>query len=111
MRINKGLDFVIDGYTNGGRSFDALVLAYYEQGRPFYASRTRNGFTPASGKHLVKRFKPLEIAQCPFANSAGVESLGNSSLRIGRCATLDLSVCGMTKTLLMLPNVPGSRKP
>jgi len=33
-----------------------------------YAARTRNGFTPASRAGLFKKIKPLEIAECPFAN-------------------------------------------
>ena len=33
-----------------------------------YASRTRNGFTPASREQLFKRFRGLEIADCPFVN-------------------------------------------
>jgi DNA ligase D-like protein (predicted ligase) len=68
MRINKGQEFVIAGYTKGGRSFDALVFGYYEDGRLLYVSRTRNGFTPALRERLLKRFKPLEVAQCPFGN-------------------------------------------
>ena len=68
MRINKGQEFVIGGYTQGGRSFDALVFGYYEGGSLLYVSRTRNGFTPASREKLLKRFRPLEIARCPFAN-------------------------------------------
>src|SRR5260370_26144658 len=30
MRINKGQEFVIAGYTVGGATFDALVFGYYE---------------------------------------------------------------------------------
>jgi ATP-dependent DNA ligase len=30
MRINKGQESVIAGYTPGGASFDALVFGYYE---------------------------------------------------------------------------------
>jgi len=48
MRINIGQEFVIGGYTIGGRSFDALVFGYYEDGKLIYAARTRNGFTPSS---------------------------------------------------------------
>jgi len=29
MRINKGQEFVIAGYTVGGATFDALVFGYY----------------------------------------------------------------------------------
>ncbi len=30
MRINKGQEFVIGGYTLGGTTFDALIFGYYE---------------------------------------------------------------------------------
>jgi bifunctional non-homologous end joining protein LigD len=46
MRINQGQEFVIGGYTVGGKSFDALVFGYYQEGNLIYAARTRNGFTP-----------------------------------------------------------------
>ncbi len=68
MRMNHGQEFVIGGYTTGGRTFDALVLGYYEDGHLLYASRTRNGFTPKLREHLLKLMKPLETAECPFAN-------------------------------------------
>ena len=68
MRINRSQEFVIGGYTIGTRTFDALVIGYYENGRLTYASRTRNGFTPALRQQLFKKFRSLEIADCPFAN-------------------------------------------
>jgi len=68
MRINRGQEFVIGGYTIGTRMFDALVIGYYEDGRLMYASRTRNGFTPALRQQLFKKFRGLEIAECPFVN-------------------------------------------
>jgi bifunctional non-homologous end joining protein LigD len=68
MRINRGQEFVIGGYTIGTRTFDALVIGYYENGRLMYASRTRNGFTPALRQQLFKKFRSLEIVDCPFAN-------------------------------------------
>ena len=68
MRINRGQEFVIGGYTIGTRTFDALVIGYYEDGRLMYASRTRNGFTPALRQQLFKKFRELEIAECPFVN-------------------------------------------
>jgi hypothetical protein len=61
-------EFVIGGYTIGTKSFDALVFGYYEGDRLTYAARTRNGFTPAVRAQLMKRFKPLEIRNCPFVN-------------------------------------------
>jgi ATP-dependent DNA ligase len=45
MRINKGQEFVIGGYTIGPKNFDAVVFGYYEGEKLLYAGRTRNGFT------------------------------------------------------------------
>jgi ATP-dependent DNA ligase len=59
---------VIGGYTVGTKTFDALIFGYYEGDRLIYAARTRNGFTPAVREQLSKKFRPLEIAECPFAN-------------------------------------------
>jgi len=68
MRINRGQEFVIGGYTIGTRTFDALIIGYYENGQLMYASRTRNGFTPALRQQLFKKFRSVEIADCPFVN-------------------------------------------
>jgi DNA ligase D-like protein (predicted ligase) len=68
MRVNRGQEFVIGGYTAGSRTFDALIFGYYERDRLIYAARTRNGFTPAVRQQLFKRFQGLEINECPFAN-------------------------------------------
>ena len=68
MRINRGQELVIGGYTIGTRAFDALIIGYYQGDRLMYASRTRNGFTPALRQQLFKKFRPLEIADCPFVN-------------------------------------------
>jgi DNA ligase D-like protein (predicted ligase) len=68
MRINQGQEFVIGGFTVGTKTFDALIFGYYEGDRLIYAARTRNGFTPAVREQLSKKFRPLESAECPFAN-------------------------------------------
>ena len=68
MRVNRGQEFVIGGYTIGTKTFDALVFGYYEGDRLIYAARTRNGFTPVVRAQLMKKFKALEIKECPFAN-------------------------------------------
>jgi ATP-dependent DNA ligase len=67
MRVNRGQEFVIGGYTIGN-PFDALIFGYYEGDKLLYAARTRAGFTPAVRSQLAKRFKALEIKTCPFAN-------------------------------------------
>jgi bifunctional non-homologous end joining protein LigD len=68
MRINRGQEFVIGGYTPSDRNFEALIFGYYKEGRLQYVARTRNGFTPLSREQLFKKLKPLEIKNCPFAN-------------------------------------------
>jgi bifunctional non-homologous end joining protein LigD len=68
MRVNRGQEFVIGGYTIGANGFDALVFGYYDGDKLIYAGRTRNGFTPASRKQLLQRFQAMQINVCPFAN-------------------------------------------
>ena len=68
MRINRGQEFVIGGYTFGTSTFDALVIGYFDGPRLIYAARTRNGFTPRLREQLFKKFRPLEIDECPFTN-------------------------------------------
>jgi len=68
MRVDRSAEFVIGGYTIGGDPFDALVFGYYDGKNLIYAGRTRSGFTSASRRLLMKRFRELEIDTCPFAN-------------------------------------------
>jgi DNA ligase D-like protein (predicted ligase) len=68
MRVNRGQEFVIGGYTHGTKTFDAVIFGYYEGDKLIYVARTRNGFTPATRAQLFRRFKGLEISECPFAN-------------------------------------------
>src|SRR4029450_4901956 len=68
MRVNRGQEFLIGGYTIGTKTFDAIIFGYYDGDRLLYAARTRNGFTPALRQQLFKMFRPLEIVDCPFAN-------------------------------------------
>ena len=56
MRVNRGQEFVIGGYTLGTKTFDALIFGYYEGRTLIYAARTRNGFTPAMRAQLFKKF-------------------------------------------------------
>lgn len=66
MRLNQGQEFVIGGYTIGGRTFDALVFGYYDGKELQFAAKTRNGFTPALREELMRKFAGLEIKECPF---------------------------------------------
>ena len=59
---------MIGGYTVGTKTFDALIFGYYDGDRLIYVARTRNGFTPAMRAQLARKFRSLEMTECPFAN-------------------------------------------
>ena len=68
MRVNRGQEFVIAGYTPRPRNFDAIIFGYHDGDKLIYVARTRNGFTPAARTLLSRRFQGWEVASCPFAN-------------------------------------------
>ncbi len=98
MRVHKGQEFVIGGFTVGGRTFDALVLGYYEGERLLYASRTRNGFTPQIREELMEKMRPLLISQCPFADlpekSGGRWGQGLTAAKMKECRWIRPSLVG-----------------
>jgi len=108
MRINRGQEFVIGGYTVGGRTFDALVFGYYEGQRLMYAARTRNGFTPASREELMQRMRPLATATCPFANlpetHAGRWGVGLTAAKMMDCRWLKPVLVGQFEFVEWTPD-------
>lgn len=98
MRVNRGQEFVIGGYTVGGATFDALVFGYYEGEDLLYAGRTRNGFTPGLRAELLCKFKPLETSECPFANlpekKAGRWGVGLTAAKMSDCRWLRPQLVG-----------------
>lgn len=98
MRVNRSAEFVIGGFTVGGRTFDALVLGYYENGQLRYASRTRNGFNPAVREQLIARMKPLLVSDCPFSDlpekSGGRWGQGLTAAKMKDCRWLRPELIG-----------------
>ncbi len=98
MRVNHGQELVIGGYTPSAKNFDALVIGYYDGPDLIYAARTRNGFTPASRTELFRKIKPLEIAECPFANlpekKAGRWGAGLTAAKMAECRWLKPQLVG-----------------
>ena len=92
MRVNRGQELVIAGYTPSLKNFDALIIGYYEGDKLIYAARTRSGFTPASRAELFKRIRPLETTECPFANlpekKAGRWGEGLTAAKMKECRWL-----------------------
>jgi DNA ligase D-like protein (predicted ligase) len=103
MRVNRGQEFVIAGYTVGAQSFDALVVGYYRDDRLIYAARTRSGFTPGVRAQLMKRFKALERKTCPFANlpetKGGRWGTGLTLAKMADCRWLEPELVGQFEFL------------
>jgi bifunctional non-homologous end joining protein LigD len=103
MRVNRGQEFVIGGYTRGTKSFDALIFGYYEGEKLMYVARTRNGFTPVLRAQLFRRFKGLEIAECPFANvpeaRSGRWGQGLTKAKMAECQWLKPELVGQFEFL------------
>jgi DNA ligase D-like protein (predicted ligase) len=103
MRVNRGQEFVIGGYTIGTKTFDALIFGYYEGDRLIYAARTRNGFTPALRQQLFKNFRGLETPDCPFANlpeaKSGRWGQGLTKAKMAECRWLKPVLVGQFEFL------------
>lgn len=98
LRINAGQEFVIGGYTPSPKNFDAIIFGYYDGPRLIYVARTRNGFTPSSRDQLFKRFRGLEVKECPFANlpeaRSGRWGQGLTAEKMAECCWLRPSLVG-----------------
>ena len=70
MRVKRGQESVIGGYIRGTKTFGGLIFGYYEGEKLIYVARTRNGFKPVTRAQLFKKFKGLEISECPFCEPA-----------------------------------------
>jgi bifunctional non-homologous end joining protein LigD len=103
MRVNRGQEFVIAGYTVGGTTFDALIFGYYTDEGLIYAARTRNGFTPKVRADLMKRFKGLNTEKCPFINlpekKAGRWGAGLTAKKMVDCRWLKPELVGQFEFL------------
>ena len=103
MRVNRGQEFVIGGYTRGTHTFDALVFGVYEGKSLMYVARTRNGFTPATRAALFAKFKGLEIADCPFVNlpeaRSGRWGQGLTKAKMAECTWLKPVLVGQFEFL------------
>jgi len=103
MRVNRGQEFVIGGYTRGTKTFDALIFGYYEGEKLIYVARTCNGFTPVTRAQLFTKFKGLEISECPFANlpeaKSGRWGQGLTKAKMAECQWLKPVLVGQFEFL------------
>jgi len=108
MRVNRGQEFVIAGYTPAAKNFDSIIFGYYDGPKLVYVARTRNGFTPASREQLFKQFKGLEIDTCPFANlpeaHSGRWGEGLTAMKMADCRWLKPALVGLFEFLEWTPD-------
>jgi bifunctional non-homologous end joining protein LigD len=103
MRVNRGQEFVIGGYTRGTTTFDAVVFGYYDGDDLVYVARTRSGFTAALRRMLFARFRPHEISVCPFVNlpekTSGRWGQGLTKAKMAECQWLEPVLVGQFEFL------------
>jgi bifunctional non-homologous end joining protein LigD len=68
-----------------------------------YVARTRNGFTPVTRAQLFRKFKALEINECPFANlpeaRSGRWGQGLTKAKMAECQWLKPELVGQFEFL------------
>jgi bifunctional non-homologous end joining protein LigD len=108
MRVNRGQEFVIAGFTVGTKTFDAVVIGHYVGGELHYVARTRNGFTPLVREQLFKKFRRLEIPDCPFVNlpeaKGGRWGQGLTREKMADCRWLKPSLVGFFEFVEWTPD-------
>jgi DNA ligase D-like protein (predicted ligase) len=68
LRINRGQEFVVGGFTPGMHGLDSVIVGYYRGEDLVHVARTRNGFVPATRRRVFEKLKPLITDKCPFVN-------------------------------------------
>jgi bifunctional non-homologous end joining protein LigD len=68
FKIDKAQELVIGGYKPDARSFQSILVGYYEAKKLIFADKVRQGFNPGSRQRLLKAMRPLITKNCPFDN-------------------------------------------
>ena len=102
MRLNQGQEFVIAGYTPSAKNFDALVFGYYGGTDLIYVA-ARAMALRRHREALFRRFRELELADCPFVNlpeaKSGRWGQGLTAEKMKECRWLEPSWSGNLSTL------------
>ena len=69
---------MIGGYIPGPHGFDSLIVGYYEGKDLLYVARVRNGFIPASRRHVYQKIRHL------VTNDALRKPAGHAQIKMGR---------------------------
>jgi bifunctional non-homologous end joining protein LigD len=68
FKLKHRQEFVIGGYKPENKTFQSIVVGYYEGKDLHFAGRVRAGFTAAQRTAVFEMLRPLQITQCPFAD-------------------------------------------
>src|SRR5205823_10355471 len=68
FKLSKAQEFVIGGYKPDARSFQSILVGYYEGKELLFAGKVRQGFNPPSRARLLDQMRPRLTDRCPFAN-------------------------------------------
>jgi bifunctional non-homologous end joining protein LigD len=92
LKINREQEFVIGGYTDptGSRhGLGSIIVGVHERGKLMATGKVGTGFTAATLRELMAKFKPLAATKCPFANlpasSPGKWGQGITAAEMKRC--------------------------
>jgi DNA ligase D-like protein (predicted ligase)/DNA ligase D-like protein (predicted 3'-phosphoesterase) len=71
----KTCDCVIFGYTRGtavrSKTFGALLLGVFDEGKPVYVGKVGTGFTQQTIRLLIDKFEKIKTDTAPFKPEAG----------------------------------------
>ena len=67
-RLNSGQELLVGGYIPGPQGVDSIIVGFYRGSDLVYVARVRNGFVPATRRHVFVKLQPLVAPNCPFVN-------------------------------------------
>ena len=68
FKLQHRQEFVIGGFKPENRTFQSIVVGYYEKNQLRFAGRVRAGFTAAGRAALFELLRPLQTEKCPFGD-------------------------------------------
>ena len=67
-RTDCAQEFVIGGYTPGGKTFDSLLVGVYDGRDLIFTAKVKDGFVPRVREEIFRQMKALAGGSCPFVN-------------------------------------------
>ena len=68
VKFSPRQEFVVGGYKPADRSFESILVGYYQNDDLYFAGKVRAGLTPHLRAELIRRFATRSAARCPFVN-------------------------------------------